>query len=140
MTIQGQYRGFLLEARRWDGTNRDPVGTFTNYPSGVRAIACLGTDDTLTHSSSNPKSDIKVQWVPPNQEVGNIVFVATVVQSKDIYWVDIYSKTVTGQRYRGRDLQSLKYNSVHKVLCLKYYSNLTVFLNFLRIIKNNKAL
>ena len=91
----------MLEARRWDGTSRELVGRFTSYPSEVQAIACFSSDDALTHISSNLKSDISVQWVPPGQDVGTIVFVATVVQSKDVFWVDIYSKTVTRQIYRG---------------------------------------
>ena len=67
----------------------------------MKAIACSAYDDTLTHSSNDLKSNITVQWLPPSQDVGGIVFVATVVQSREIYWIDVYSRTVIGQRYRG---------------------------------------
>ena len=101
----------MFEARRWDSEGRQPVGTFTSYPSGVRAIACYASDDALTHTASSLKSDISVQWIPPGQDISSIVFVATVVQSKEVYWVDIYSNIVTGERYRGTDSQLTIYQN-----------------------------
>lgn len=114
MTIQGQYRGFLLQARRWDGSSQEPVGTFTSFPSGVKPLTCSVSNDALTHNSGEMKSDVTVQWIPPTQDAGSVVFVATVVLSKEVYWVDVYSKTVTGQRYRGRlQLETLKKNQTY---------------------------
>ena len=48
----------------------------------------------MTHTSSvNKTAPVSLVWTPPT-DGGQVIFVATVVQSFDTYWVGIYSDAV----------------------------------------------
>ncbi|XP_074653221.1 putative defense protein 3 isoform X2 [Tubulanus polymorphus] len=100
VTIFGNgYKGLLLQAREVGTTT--PVGRFdaTSLPVDTKLITCTSTDDSLTHSNSNSKSNITVRWVASTQTPKKIKFVATVVQLKPTYWMDVSSPELifTGQ-------------------------------------------
>jgi len=44
--------------------------------------------NTLTHRSGSPKAKIETIWTPPDTFTGNIVFRATIVQTKNVFWTE----------------------------------------------------
>lgn len=82
------YMGFMLQARRGDGTSDQLIGSFTPV-SGTR-VAC-SNNAAVVHSSSNSKTSTTLTWTPPTSSVGHIVFRVTFVQSEHTYWTNIVS-------------------------------------------------
>lgn len=50
--------------------------------------------NTLTHNNAYPKYKIESVWTPPKNFVSDIVFRATVVQSKNVFWTAIDSEPI----------------------------------------------
>ncbi|CAL1540341.1 unnamed protein product [Lymnaea stagnalis] len=82
------FMGFMIQARRADTTlnQNDLLGSFVVAPNTRRACS----DKALVHANNNVKQNITVQWTP-GAALGHIVFRATFVRTKTIYWADIKS-------------------------------------------------
>ncbi|CAH1789511.1 unnamed protein product [Owenia fusiformis] len=94
-----QFRGVLLQARVQSGNPTTPVGTFhmDGQPArDLKTLTCTARDDAVTHSNRNLKGNIEVVWTAPNRNFGNIQFVATFVESKTRYWMNVKSAPVSG--------------------------------------------
>ncbi|CAL4102296.1 unnamed protein product [Meganyctiphanes norvegica] len=95
------FKGLLLQAREV-GSNQ-AIGTFyINENNNIKYLTCgdEGSNNAVTHSSSDKKSSIEVDWEPDDDFEGDVQFVATVVKDAPIYWVafksDTFSVTGTG--------------------------------------------
>ncbi|XP_038674375.1 putative defense protein isoform X1 [Scyliorhinus canicula] len=92
------YKGILLEARYPNGTTA--VGTWQTAPADTKTIRCFDrADSAVTHSNTNDKSNTTVYtWVPPPTSVNctekAVVFLATVAQSRAVYWLNLRSETI----------------------------------------------
>ena len=53
-----------------------------------------GAQNTWTHESGQPKTQVSTIWIPPARFNGSVVFVATVVQVKQAWWNQIKSEPV----------------------------------------------
>ncbi len=71
------------------------------FPSQARTFACTAADDSVTHTTNDPKTDITVQWAPPQEDVGDIKFVATVVRERQSLWMDVTSEVVAQRTFKG---------------------------------------
>nr|XP_054763175.1 sushi, nidogen and EGF-like domain-containing protein 1 [Lytechinus pictus] len=92
-------RGLLIQARPV-GTP-PPFGTWTDYPDNFQTINCFSTGDSLTHTENSDKNpaDMTFVWQAPSAGgVGDIHFVATFVQERTIFWLDVTSSIL---RERG---------------------------------------
>lgn len=85
VTLSGSsFKGFMIQAR----PSVDDFTTFGTFaatehasnPCSVGKVAVAHTDDDI-------KTSLTFDWTAPSTNVGNIVFVYTVVQAKTIYWV-----------------------------------------------------
>jgi len=96
-----EFKGFLLQVRGYDGSS---LGTF--HTSDVEAVYlhCHHKQDTVTHSSSQPKTSLTISWSAPSQLSGQVQVIATVVQDFSTYWVGLTSVKVT---VRGREKQGM---------------------------------
>ncbi|XP_014665730.1 PREDICTED: defense protein l(2)34Fc-like [Priapulus caudatus] len=94
VTVRGgpRFEGLMLQAQ---DSNNDPVGSFTSVPNGLKTLQCGGTTDTVTQSSKSRKTTKTVTFRAPSSDVGNIKFVATVVQSYSKYWM-VVSDCISG--------------------------------------------
>ncbi|XP_025109631.1 putative ferric-chelate reductase 1 [Pomacea canaliculata] len=85
------FKGYLLkvdyaELNRTTGS----LGSF-NAPIGSKSI-CAGNG--TTHQDNASKQRLQFLWTPPQPSAGTIMFRATFVQSKSIFWVDVHSDPV----------------------------------------------
>ncbi|KAK2169723.1 hypothetical protein LSH36_7g02007 [Paralvinella palmiformis] len=81
-------QGFILEARTV--SDDKPVGTFVNAHKGTK-IMC--DDKAVSHYRTYQvsKTRYRMTWLAPDTDVGDVVFVATVVQSYRIFWTGVRS-------------------------------------------------
>ncbi|XP_073499166.1 putative ferric-chelate reductase 1 [Phyllobates terribilis] len=86
------FEGFLLQARTILGN--EIVGQFIVTAPNSQNLNCGNVNSTVTHKDSSTKSSISARWVAP-ASVSRVIFKATILQSKPIYWVGIESPELT---------------------------------------------
>ncbi|XP_060081001.1 putative ferric-chelate reductase 1 homolog [Ylistrum balloti] len=84
-------RGYQIQAR--DG-NGNVVGQFTSA-AGARTITCGLENGALTHSNARNKQGVSFTWQAPTPAVGGIQFIATVVQTYNVFWLNVNSPQIT---------------------------------------------
>ncbi|XP_055492606.1 putative defense protein 3 isoform X1 [Leucoraja erinacea] len=96
MMMGPSYGGLLLQGRAPNTTVA--VGNWTTPPANTKAISCFGTQNSaITHSSTTAKTANTIYtWNPPpmNNSVGYVEFVATVAQSRSMYWINLRSAQI----------------------------------------------
>jgi len=94
------FKGFILQARRTDGSLASPVGEFVEIPSGAKHLHCPGGDSKNTVTHNNPGktewNSRQFTWMAPAKSAGNITFIATIVHNYTTFWTKIASSVVTG--------------------------------------------
>ncbi|XP_051782053.1 putative defense protein 3 [Erpetoichthys calabaricus] len=94
----GQYKGLLLEAR--DGHTSNIVGSWNSSSNAIKFLNCVSKNDAVTHADNSQKSDLAYQWKPPNSNLPNtVIFHATVVQSKAVFWTMLKSPKLLLGKY-----------------------------------------
>ncbi|XP_078402195.1 putative defense protein 3 [Cetorhinus maximus] len=91
------YKGILLEARY--PSNNIAVGTWATPPDNTKTISCFSrVDSAITHSNTADKSNTTIYtWIPPSLENCTkkaVVFLATVAQRREIYWLNLTSEKI----------------------------------------------
>jgi hypothetical protein len=89
----GLFKGLLLQARLVN-TNT-PVGQFQGLPDGLKPLTCGTANNSVTHSSSDDKDTVVVQWVVPSDFTADVEFVATIVHSFDVFWTQVKSPVLS---------------------------------------------
>jgi hypothetical protein len=91
----GTFRGFLIEARQAGGNinTENPLGTWDLdlMNNAAKLLSCFGLATAVTHVNKDEKSQMVFGWKPPMNYSGNVIFMATVVQEKTMFWVGIQS-------------------------------------------------
>ena len=88
------FKGFMMQAR-----NANPpyevLGKFENTDEDIKLINCFqGRENTVTHSNTSPKKNLKLEWISPSNFTGEIVFNSTIAQDYDKFWVGLESTPV----------------------------------------------
>ncbi|XP_049515354.1 defense protein l(2)34Fc-like [Dermacentor silvarum] len=94
VTLEGTFKGFLIKAVDSDGT---VVGKFTpDMPDMAKGLACDGhSDSAITHTSNAEKGSVSVTWTPlDSYKGGDVIFRATVVRSKEDYYLNLESSAL----------------------------------------------
>ncbi|XP_075688333.1 putative ferric-chelate reductase 1 [Rhinoderma darwinii] len=87
------FEGFLLQARTVPGN--EIVGHFIVMDPKSQSLTCgENVNSTVTHKDSSKRSNISALWVAPTS-VSNILFKATILQSKRTFWVGVESPKLT---------------------------------------------
>ncbi|XP_074818663.1 putative defense protein 3 [Natator depressus] len=89
------YRGLLLEARTFGSTAA--LGTWQNPANNTKFLQCSGNPKgAITHSNTELKTSLTTYtWLPPTSGCPAIItFMATVAQSREIYWLGVQSKVI----------------------------------------------
>ncbi|KAM4021540.1 putative ferric-chelate reductase 1 [Anomaloglossus baeobatrachus] len=86
------FQGFLLQARTIPGN--EIVGHFIVTAPNSQNLNCGNVNSTVTHKDSSSKSSLSALWVAP-ASVSRVIFKATILQSKPVYWVGIESPELT---------------------------------------------
>ncbi|XP_043547183.1 putative defense protein 3 [Chiloscyllium plagiosum] len=94
VTVMGSsYRGILLEARY--PNQMDAIGTWAQPPNNTKKIACFNKmDSAITHSNTYVKANVTYTWISPCSKNDTIIFLATVAENREIYWVKLASDPV----------------------------------------------
>ncbi|XP_078656032.1 putative defense protein 3 isoform X2 [Branchiostoma floridae x Branchiostoma belcheri] len=93
MIVGPAFQGFLLQARH--NGNAGPVGSFSNAPTNTKAVQCTAENDSMTHANPNTKQNITLTWTAPSDARADIMFIATVAQEKNVFWLNNTSPMVT---------------------------------------------
>lgn len=83
-----QFKGFFLQARK-PNDNTASYGTFdVTGNSEAKTLNCFAkNNNAVGHNSRVDKSTTSFVWTPASDLTGDVEFVATVVQSRAMYWV-----------------------------------------------------
>ena len=58
--------GFIVQARKADGSSTTPVGTWGGVSALFHELQCAAADDTVTHLNTGPKGQsLKLKWLAP---------------------------------------------------------------------------
>ena len=91
------FKGFFVQARATAGGS-GPLGSWdvTASKSVAKGVNCGGRLATgVTHVDRNQKNGVSLRWVPPKDlGAGKVIFVATVVQDFNNFWVGIQSEPI----------------------------------------------
>ncbi|KAK4318569.1 hypothetical protein Pmani_010442 [Petrolisthes manimaculis] len=86
------FKGFFIKA--FDQITGKVVGSFTKSSADVATIDCGASGFGAHHTSSTDKTSVVLNWQPPSDYTGSVSFMATVVQSFSVYWMDVVSPLV----------------------------------------------
>lgn len=88
------FKGFMIQARNRFPPN-EVLGQFElTDESAVKLINCDGAANTATHTNTQTKKDLALEWIAPAGFKGEVVFNATIAQDYDKFWVGIESTPV----------------------------------------------
>ncbi|XP_062543328.1 putative ferric-chelate reductase 1 homolog isoform X2 [Armigeres subalbatus] len=88
------FKGFMIQARNRFPPN-EVLGQFElTDESAVKLINCAGESNTATHTNTNTKKDLALEWIAPSNFKGEVVFNATIAQEYDKFWVGLVSTPV----------------------------------------------
>lgn len=97
MIIGADYRGLLLQGREYGGDVA--VGNWAKLPKNTKVISCFNIENSaITHSNAELKSGNTVYtWNPPRKNKCGlrVEFVATVAQSRAVYWTGLKSDEIS---------------------------------------------
>ncbi|XP_060590705.1 ferric-chelate reductase 1-like [Ruditapes philippinarum] len=100
VTLKGKgnrkFRGFLIEPRP-SADNYTTFGSLQSFPDITRNPCSnerANKNVALSQSNNSDKTSITFTWKAPSSNVGNIVFVFTVVETAAVYWVKGLSETL----------------------------------------------
>ncbi|KAM8930626.1 putative defense protein 3 [Pelodytes ibericus] len=83
------FKGFLIQART--GNNTDAIGFFKTNTPEAQTLDCATSASAVSHTSNSMKNSVQVMWVAPNQNISDLLFRGTVVQVRNIFWMDVRS-------------------------------------------------
>ncbi|XP_046651971.1 putative defense protein Hdd11 isoform X2 [Daphnia pulicaria] len=91
---KSKFKGFLVMA--FDKNNdAQPIGTF-QLPSDGKLMNCTADAlDAATHTFNNEKQLVTIEWIPPLNYLGTVVFRTTYVQNVSTFWVKTESIPVS---------------------------------------------
>ncbi|KAK2150640.1 hypothetical protein LSH36_397g02007 [Paralvinella palmiformis] len=92
------FRGFILQARS-DEDPEQKVGDF--IPNDNAKINCVVEGfggKTVTHVDPSEKTSLSVTWIAPALAAGDVQFRATIIETFEIYWMDITSDVISGPK------------------------------------------
>uniref|UniRef100_UPI00398F0CE7 putative defense protein 3 n=1 Tax=Pristiophorus japonicus TaxID=55135 RepID=UPI00398F0CE7 len=91
----GIYKGILLQAREPGAAIA--IGTWSTSSPDTKTLACFNRGNSaITHSNINDKNgNVIYSWTPPANCVSKMTFVATIAESKAVYWVKILSEEIS---------------------------------------------
>ncbi|XP_064604381.1 putative defense protein 3 [Liolophura sinensis] len=86
------FQGFMVQVRAVGSTA--PVGFFTNAPQTRNVPGCGSFNQAMTHTGSSEKTEVALQWIAPDQSVGDVVVFATFLRNYQTFWVMVASAVI----------------------------------------------
>nr|KAG5704098.1 hypothetical protein BaRGS_017602 [Batillaria attramentaria] len=93
-TDQRLFRGLQVKATRSTGNTESLVGRFVHAPANkTKIITCEGGYKNMaTHANADDVHSVVLIWRAPDENVGDIVFTATILETFTVFW---YGLTAT---------------------------------------------
>ncbi|OCT82923.1 hypothetical protein XELAEV_18025458mg [Xenopus laevis] len=88
------FKGFMIQARAVGDGNNIALGTFTVSNSAAQTLQCSTANSAVSHTSAAEKTAIQVTWMGPNANTSAYEIRATVVQSRNIFWINVRSSNI----------------------------------------------
>ncbi|XP_046651975.1 putative defense protein [Daphnia pulicaria] len=92
------FEGYFIMAfdKNDHSANPRPIGRFKQSANDVKVMDCPGgMQNAITHSTNVKKSSVTLEWFPPENYSGQVVFRTTFVKGKSTFWVKQESKSVS---------------------------------------------
>ncbi|XP_046686143.1 uncharacterized protein LOC124371831 [Homalodisca vitripennis] len=71
----------------------------------ITVVNCFGrSENTAIEFDTEPKTEARMRWMPDFDYAGNITFLATIVQSGEIFWLREKGDSISVYTTRGRTL------------------------------------
>lgn len=85
-----RFKGFAMQSRYFNGPMRGQrAGSFLRLDAnGSWQVQCFKHNNSITHSHNEKKSQLTFWWKSNGDEAHAIQFVATVVESVKVFWVE----------------------------------------------------
>ncbi|KAI1280850.1 putative defense protein 3 [Halotydeus destructor] len=77
------FKGFLVQAL--DAETHQPIGQFI----GGKGMQLLKECSAVTHTDAKQKKAVNLVWESPYDRSGEVIFRATIVQRRDLYYANI---------------------------------------------------
>ncbi|XP_074595922.1 ferric-chelate reductase 1-like [Brevipalpus obovatus] len=77
------FKGFMVQAL--DANSHQPIGSFMS----TNGMQPLNRCSSITHTDPRPKKGVNLVWEANVQHPGEVIFRATVVQNKKLYYANI---------------------------------------------------
>jgi len=87
----GNFKGFFLVAKDLQGNT---IGNFDQSNQYQTKQCSFNLDNAITHRDSSLKPSVTAVWRPQQGFKGQMYFQATVVESYDQIWENVYSNSV----------------------------------------------
>ncbi|XP_057375812.1 putative defense protein [Daphnia carinata] len=88
------FRGYFVMAFDRNDDSK-PIGTFQEPRDGKLIDCSGGMQNAVTHINNSDKKSVIIEWMPPPNYSGQVVFKTTFVQNKMTFWVKTESKVVS---------------------------------------------
>ncbi|XP_025095480.1 putative ferric-chelate reductase 1 homolog isoform X2 [Pomacea canaliculata] len=87
------FRGLQVKATRSQGNSERAVGSFmVSHDNKTKAFTCDGSYKSMaTHANAADVKRVVLKWTAPRENIGDIVFLATIVEKFDTIWYGIKS-------------------------------------------------
>ncbi|XP_023216395.1 putative ferric-chelate reductase 1 homolog [Centruroides sculpturatus] len=83
---QASFKGFMVQAL--DKETGKYIGKFIEAPG----LAVMKECSAVSHSNPKPKIAVHLAWVAPNDHSGQVVFRATIVETKKVFYEGLQSQ------------------------------------------------
>lgn len=88
------FKGFMIQARNRYPPNQVLGEFMLTDEAAIKLINCGGQSSTATHTNTQTKRDLALEWRSPDDFKGEVVFNGTIAQDYDKFWVGIESTPV----------------------------------------------
>ncbi|XP_055955451.1 putative ferric-chelate reductase 1 [Patella vulgata] len=92
------FKGLELKVHRLIGNQEVLEGQFTQFnTTKLQTQNCFGGDKNLiTHTNNNTVTSLTIKWRAPSENIGDIQFTATVVESFSVFWFNVKAVVQAG--------------------------------------------
>ncbi|XP_076071249.1 putative ferric-chelate reductase 1 homolog [Mytilus galloprovincialis] len=90
---RASFAGYIIGAKD-QATLNNNIGRFTNSATG-KILPCGSSGaGAVTHQSNQAEYRLEFQWQPTADTTGNVIFMATVVESYSTFWMNIVTSAI----------------------------------------------
>lgn len=114
------FKGFMIQVRYKNRT----IGSFLpSSDNSFKTIDCESSSDTVTHTNTQLKKSLTLEWKPPTDFLGQVVIQSTIAQDYDKFWVDVLSSSIEVERENVDDDTGRRISTTREPLLTYTFNN-----------------